>query len=140
MIHERGELSPLPQAFSGLGPPVVTGQRASSRALAGAECRSGAPCGGETPQRIVAGVTTSTPAQPAQRVRLGALRAALLAELEPEITRALQVAVLLAAGHRCAAICKQLGCTSTEFTRARLRLRRAAKHLEAGDARGPRSG
>jgi hypothetical protein len=65
------------------------------------------------------------------------LRAALLADLEPEIMRALQVAVLLAAGHRQTAICRQLGCSSADFTRARLRLRRAAARLDVGDARGP---
>jgi hypothetical protein len=76
-------------------------------------------------------------AQPDQLHNLRGLRAALLAELEPEITLALGVAVLLAAGHKHAAICRTLDCSSSDFTRARQRLRRASKRLEVGDARGP---
>jgi hypothetical protein len=76
-------------------------------------------------------------AQPDQVHNLRGLRAALLTELEPEVTRTLQVAVLLAAGHRKSLICRQLGCSSSDFGRAWARLRRAAGRLEVGDARVP---
>ena len=76
-------------------------------------------------------------AQPDQVHSLRGLRAALLSDLEPLITLALQVAVLQAAGHRRAAIERQLGASRPDMDKAMRMVKRAAGRLEAGDARGP---
>ena len=75
--------------------------------------------------------------QPDQLRNLRGLRAALLSDIEPLITLALQVAVLQAAGHRRAAIERQLGASRPDMDKAMRMVKRAAARLEAGDARGP---
>jgi hypothetical protein len=72
-------------------------------------------------------------AQRDQLQDLRGLRAALLADLEPQITLAMKIGVLQAAGHRRGEIERQLGCTSGEFARAALRIKSAAKRLDNGD-------
>jgi hypothetical protein len=85
-------------------------------------------------------VCADLPARPARSCRLGELRAAIIADCEPQITLALQVAVLLAAGYRRAEIARRLDCSPPEVDTARRWLRRAARRLDLGDdARGPRA-
>jgi hypothetical protein len=68
------------------------------------------------------------------------LRAAILADLEPEIHLALEVAVLLAAGHKSRTqIGRQLRVTPKEMSAAVGMVRRAATRLDAGDASAPGS-
>lgn len=65
------------------------------------------------------------------------LRAALIADLEPEIQLALKVGVLHAAGHRRSEMIRQLGVTSHEMARAVEMVKRAAERLDGGDASRP---
>jgi hypothetical protein len=60
------------------------------------------------------------------------LRRAMLEDLEPEITLACKVGVLLAAGHKRMTVKRLLDAPDSDFRRAIARLERAAERLDQG--------
>jgi hypothetical protein len=62
---------------------------------------------------------------------LARLRQAIIEDLEPELLLACRVACLLAAGHQHTAIARQLGANEADMRVAEMRVKRAAKRLEA---------
>jgi len=77
--------------------------------------------------------TSASPAGGPRSLFLWEMRRAILRDLEPEITLALKVGVLMAAGHRRAVIAERTGATPAELRVAVARVKRAVPALDTPD-------